>query len=186
VACAVSDTLAAAVVHAAETAARFVYDPNFRPRLTSTAQAAAVLRRLAPLADVITPSWPGETRQLLGLGSETPARDALAALAALGARRVALTLGPQGVLVAADGEVHEVPGVPAPVVVDQTGAGDCLTGALAARLALGDSLIDAVRLAASAAALSVQGQGGTGYVPTLGESREALAASRSTEELTPR
>ena len=186
VACAVSDTLAAAVVHAAESASRFVYDPNFRPRLTTPTQAAAMLRRLAPLAEVITPSWPDETRQLLDLGPETSARDAVASLTGLGARGVVLTLGPQGALVAVDGRVHEVPGVPAPVVVDQTGAGDCLTGTLAARLALGDSLTDAVRLAASAAALSVQGQGGTGHVPTLSESREALAAHRPTEELTPR
>ena len=145
-----------------------------------------MLRRLAPLAEVITPSWPGEARQLVDLGPETTARDAVTALAGLGARGVVMTLGPQGALVAADGHMHEVAGIPAPVVIDQTGAGDCLTGTLAARLALGDALVDAVVLATSAAALSVQGQGGTGYIPTLSESRDALAAARPAEELTPR
>lgn len=186
VACAVSDTLAEAVHHAAEVASRFVYDPNFRPRLTSAQQARTQLERLAPLAEVVTPSWPGEVGQLLGLAPGTSADEALAAVVPLGAAHVVMTCGPQGALVSTGGAVHEVPGVPAPVVLDQTGAGDCLTGTLAARLALGDDLLDAVRLAASAAALSVQGQGGTGHVPTLTESRAALAAARPTKELTPR
>ena len=171
VACAVSDTLAAAVVHAAETASRFVYDPNFRPRLTTPAQAAATLRRLAPLAEVITPSWPDETRRLLDLAPDTSARDALAALAGLGARGVGLTLGLQGALVAAAGQVHEVPGVPAPVVVDQTGAGDCLTGHPRCPLGAGRQP-DRCRPPGSQRCCTVGagGQGGTGYVPTLSES----------------
>ena len=110
----------------------------------------------------------------------------MGALTALGARGVVLTRGPQGAVVAADGRTTEVPGVPAPLVVDQTGAGDCLAGTLAARLALGDPLLDAVALANAAAALSVGGQGGTGRVPTLTETREALAAVRPVEELNPR
>lgn len=186
VACAVSDTLADAVHHAAAVASRFVYDPNFRPRLTSAQQARVHLERLAPLAEVVTPSWPGEVGRLLGLEPGSSAEDALAAAVPLGSSHVVLTCGPQGALVSSGGAVHEVPGVPAPLVVDQTGAGDCLTGTLAARLALGDDLLDAVRLAASAAALSVQGQGGTGHVPTLTASRAALAAAHPTKELTPR
>lgn len=186
VACAVSNSLAEAVFHAATVSERFVYDPNFRPRLTTPQKALEHLQRLAPLAEVVTPSWPGEVGHLLRLAPATSAREALAAVTGLGARHVVMTCGPQGALVASEGHVHDVPGIPAPEVVDQTGAGDCLTGTLAARLSLGDDLLDAVRLAVGAAALSVQGRGGTGHVPTLTESRAALAAARRTEELTPR
>jgi len=62
-------------------------------------------------------------------------------------------------------------------VIDQTGAGDCLTGTVAARIALGDTLLEAVRLGVAAASLSVQGQGGTGHVPSLEHTR---AAARQT------
>jgi 2-dehydro-3-deoxygluconokinase len=186
VACAVSDSLAGAVHRAAEAARRFLYDPNYRPRLTTSARAAESLRRLAPLAEVVTPSWPDEAQHLLDLPPDAGVDDALTAVAALGARGVVLTCGPDGAVVAANGVVTDVPGTPAPAVVDQTGAGDCLAGTLAARLALGDRLLDAVALATAAAALSVGGQGGTGRVPTLTETRELLAAARPVEELNPR
>jgi 2-dehydro-3-deoxygluconokinase len=182
VACAVSDSAAAAVLHAATRARRFVYDPNFRPRLTGADRAGEVLRRLAPLCEVVTPSWPGEVEQLLQLAPGTPPEVALAAVCELGSVGVVLTRGPRGALVAAAGRVTAVPGVPASEVVDQTGAGDCLTGTLAARLALGDGLVEAVRLGTAAASLSVRGRGGTGHVPTLEETRAALAAAGRREE----
>lgn len=192
VACAISTSAAQAVRHAAERARRFVYDPNFRPRLTSASAAADVLRRLAPYCDVVTPSWPGEARQLLDLGDDASEVDAIRAVTGMGARGVVLTCGPRGAVVATAGQeappgtgaqsaasagsVVEVPGVRAADVVDQTGAGDCLTGTLAARLALGDDLVEAVRLGVAAASLSVQGRGGTGHVPTLEQTRATAAA----------
>ncbi|PRX49333.1 2-dehydro-3-deoxygluconokinase [Prauserella shujinwangii] len=176
VTCALSAGAAAAVERAARLARCFVYDPNFRPRLTGADAAAAVLRRLAPLARLVTPSWPGEARQLLGLGPDSVPGDAVAAVLALGAAAVAVTSGPDGVLLGTPAGETEIPPVPPPRVVDQTGAGDVLTGTIAARLALGDDLLDAVRLGAGAAALSVQGRGGTGYLPTLAESRAAACA----------
>ena len=45
----------------------------------------------------------------------------------------------------------------------------------AARLAAGDTVLEAARLGTAAAALSLAGAGGTGRVPTLAESRAALA-----------
>jgi 2-dehydro-3-deoxygluconokinase len=57
--------------------------------------------------------------------------------------------------------------------VDATGAGDVFTGTVAARLALGDPLADAVRLGIGAASLSVGGRGGTGYIPSLDASLAA-------------
>lgn len=176
VACAISPSAAAAVHHAAKVAERFVYDPNFRPRLTSAQEAAEHLRTLAPLAEVVTPSWPGEVGDLLGIPAQS-APEAVARVVDLGAHGVVLTCGSAGALLFHDGNLEHIPGIVAPSVVDQTGAGDSLTGTLAARLALGDDLGQATRLAVAAAALSVQGQGGTGYVPTLEESQGALAGA---------
>ena len=77
-----------------------------------------------------------------------------------------------------DAEVSAwVPSVPAPAVVDQTGAGDAYVGTLTARLVLGDDLISAARLAAAASSLVVGGRGGTGLVPTLAQTRAHLATS---------
>lgn len=67
--------------------------------------------------------------------------------------------------------------VPAPRVnaVDTTGAGDCFNGVLAARLALGHSLPDAVRDAVVAASISVGVSGAREGMPT----EAAIADARS-------
>jgi 2-dehydro-3-deoxygluconokinase len=169
VATAVSATAAALVERAAAAARCFVYDPNLRLRLTTAEQAGATLRRLLPLCAVVTPSWPTETRALLRLPDDAPEAAAIQRLRRLGARDIVLTRGAHGSLVAAGAELTDVPVVPAPSVIDQTGAGDSMTGTLCARLAAGDSLVDAVRLGAAAASLSVGGLGGTGRVPTLNQ-----------------
>lgn len=179
---ALSESARETVRRAATVARRLVYDPNFRPRLTTASAAAEFLSEIAPHAEVITPSWPGETTELLGLAPDVPAREAAAAALRLGSRAVVLTCGPAGAVVATGEQVLQVPAPPARVVVDQTGAGDCLTGTLAARLAAGDPLHEAVRLGTSAASLSVGGQGGTGHIPSLEETRRAaltLEASNS-------
>lgn len=179
IACAVSETAAATVLRAAELATRFVYDPNVRLRLTSAGAAARTLRTLAALAAVITPSWPGEARLLLGDDSAGDAESALKAFWQWGSQAVVMTCGPEGALVRDRSGVVSVPGIPAARVVDQTGAGDSFTGTLAARLALGDPLVESVRLATAASSFSVQGQGGTGFVATLDQSRRALADAPS-------
>jgi 2-dehydro-3-deoxygluconokinase len=92
---------------------------------------------------------------------------------------VALTRGVDGVLLDDGGRIVELPAVPAPVVVDQTGAGDSFAGTVTARLALGDQLVDAVGLGLAAASLSVGGLGGTGHVATLEESRAHAAQARA-------
>lgn len=171
VTCAVSASAAAAVRRAAELAAVFVYDPNHRPRLTTPAAAGAVLRDVARHAALLTPSWPDEVAVLLGPPAPTTPADAVARLRALGARDAALTRGPDGVLLAHGDAMIEVAAPPAPRVLDQTGAGDSFAGTVAGRLAAGDDVVTAVRLGVAAASLSVQGQGGTGFVPTLDQTR---------------
>ncbi|ODU01970.1 MAG: ribokinase [Pseudonocardia sp. SCN 72-86] len=89
---------------------------------------------------------------------------------------VLVTLGGDGVLVVgSDGTARHVE--PLPVEVrDTTGAGDTFNGVLAAGLAAGRELGDAVRAATVAAGLSVTGAGARGGMPTV----QALAAALQT------
>ncbi|GAA4766565.1 ribokinase [Streptomyces sanyensis] len=94
-----------------------------------------------------------------GTAGAATARKAHDALRARGAKAVVTTLGEAGALVTdADGLSTALPAVPA-TVVDTTGAGDAFAGVLAARLAAGDSLLDAARLGIAAGALAVQVSG---------------------------
>lgn len=77
-----------------------------------------------------------------------------------------VTLGGDGALVLRrDAEPEHVPGIPVDVV-DTTGAGDTFCGVLAAGLARGSSIADAVRRANAAASLSVQQHGAATSVPS--------------------
>ena len=174
IACAISPTTRDAVRTAARRARRFVYDPNFRPRLTTTDDAARTLRDLAPHGWLVTPSHPGETSALLGADS---AEAAARRLHELGVENVAVTCGADGVQLSGPEVEAWIEAVPPRSVVDQTGAGDAYVGTLTARLVLGDDLLGAARQAAAAASLVVGGRGGTGYVPTLDETRAHLASA---------
>ncbi|MDZ5076608.1 sugar kinase [Nesterenkonia sp. HG001] len=179
---AISDTAAQAVDVAAAAARRFVYDPNHRPRLSSLEDARRRLRELAPLSWLVTPSSPGETSDLLD--AESP-DDAARALTSMGASNVAVTCGADGIHLLHDGETRWISSVPAPHVIDQTGAGDAFLGSTTARAVLGDALPDAVRWGAAVASLVVGGRGGTGFVPTAAQTREHLRTAPITEEGAP-
>ncbi|MDQ1292501.1 MAG: 2-dehydro-3-deoxygluconokinase [Actinomycetota bacterium] len=175
IACAISDSAAAAVLEASRLARRFVYDPNWRPALISAGRAAEGLRLLAPRAALVTPSWPGEISALLApvpaTGALRTPAEAAAAVLGLGAGAVAVTCGSEGVVLDTGPGPVRIPACTPPAVVDQTGAGDVLAGAVSARWALGDDLPEAVRLGSAAAALSLAGAGGTGHLPSLEETR---------------
>ncbi|MDR0482032.1 MAG: ribokinase [Cellulomonadaceae bacterium] len=88
-----------------------------------------------------------------------------------GLRSVVITLGPHGALVADGALVTNRPAmvrVPAPMVtpVDTTGAGDAFVGALAYRLAEGDTLEEAVRYAVRVGAFAVTDRGAQPSYPT--------------------
>jgi 2-dehydro-3-deoxygluconokinase len=160
---ALSPTARATVLEAARRARRFVYDPNFRPRLTTASDAAALLTDLAPYCALVTPSAPQECTALLGASD---AAQAAAKLRSAGAAAVAVTCGATGVHVDSDA-VHWQPAIPAPKVVDQTGAGDVFAGTVTTRLALGDDLMTAVQIGAAASSLAVGGLGGSGGIAPL-------------------
>jgi 2-dehydro-3-deoxygluconokinase len=180
---ALSESCAHAVLHAAETVhqagGKVVYDPNFRSRLTTAEAAARTLAAIAPRAALLTPSSPGDSLALLG--TKDPAEAARTCLA-LGAAAVAVTRGPDGVLLAEGdgGPLTEIPAVAARQIVDQTGAGDAFAGSVAAALAAGHPLAGAVRAGTAAAAISLEGQGGTGRVATPEDIERLLAGTPQT------
>ncbi len=159
---AISASAAAAVQHAAERSPLLVYDPNFRPRLTTAAKARERLAAIAPYARVVTPSWPGDA-----LG-DTP-QEAADTVLALGARAAAVTCGAEGVLVCDGAHSEHIPAAPAEALVDATGAGDVFAGTLAAVLARGATVAEAAHEGVTAAARSLASQGGTGYLAMKGE-----------------
>lgn len=132
--------------------------------------SADVVRRADPL--VVNEHEARLALELLG-GPAVPDDDHAAAARALteaGVASVVITLGSAGALVAirsGEAEVVVTP-VPSPKVsaVDTTGAGDAFVGALASRLAAGDELLDAARLAARVGAYAVTGVGAQSSYPS--------------------
>jgi len=154
------DTVLAAFEAARAAGARVSLDSNLRLKLWPLARARAMLGAAAAVADHFFPSIE-EARALSGL--EQP--DAVVDWAhRLGARTVYLKLGPEGVI-ASDGARRErIAGLKVKAV-DATGAGDCFCGATLARLAAGDSFVDAARYANAAAALATTGFGAVAPLP---------------------
>jgi len=114
---------------------------------------------------ILTPNG-NEARRLVG---EPDLADAARALRARTNAPVLITLGANGALL--EGEI-----VPAPPVdvVDTTGAGDAVNGALAARLAAGEPLREAVAFALAAASLSTRCPGARAGMPRLEDVLAAL------------
>lgn len=104
-------------------------------------------------------------------------RDAAASVVGALARSIVVTLGDRGA-VAADATGSWVVPAPRVAAVDTTGAGDAATGVLAAMLAEGRSLPDAVRAAVAAGALAVQRRG---TVDSYAARAEVLALAERTE-----
>lgn len=126
-------------------------------------------RALLQHVTYLTPNE-SEAQRLTGIAveDESSARAAAEKLLAGGARNVIITLGTQGALVA-DGQRAVL--VPAPKVEarDSTAAGDAFNGALAAAVARGLPVEDAVRRANLVGALSVTRLGAQPSLPTADE-----------------
>ena len=132
----------------------------------------APARRLPEALDgvVLTPNA-DEARALAG---EQDVEAAARALAARTGAPVLVTLGAEGaLLLEADGGVARLPAL-AVEVVDTTGAGDAVNGALAAELAAGRPLHEAARFALAAAALSTRAAGARAGMPRRADVLAAL------------
>jgi ribokinase len=116
-----------------------------------------------------------ELSVLAGTPEGTPVERAHAAARARGARAVVTTLGAGGAVVTdADGTTSRVPALPAPEVVDSTGAGDAFAGVVAARLAAGDTLEVAARWGAAAGSYAVRSAGAQDSYPDAATLRALL------------
>jgi len=115
-----------------------------------------------------------EAQILLGGASFDPAA-AAEKLLAMGARNVALKLGPQGVFLAGrDCPAQRIPSFKVDAV-DTTAAGDCFNAAFAVALTRGDVPALAARYAAAAAAISVTRVGAQPSLPSSAEVDAFLA-----------
>jgi ribokinase len=123
-----------------------------------------------PLVDYLIPNEL-EAATLTGLPVNTPedAANAAAALRRAGARNVLVTLGAQGVHVSLESGQSAHYAAPKVKAVDTTAAGDTFIGGLAAQLAGGVSVDDAIRFAQRAAALSVTREGAQPSIPYRAE-----------------
>lgn len=170
--------------------AKVVMAPNEVPS-AATAEAFAIARArgvttllnpaparelpggLLALCDIVTPNET-ELRALAGLGADAPLDEAAEVLLGQGVGAVVATLGAAGCVVFRRGRApHAVPGHTM-TVADTVGAGDTCTGALAAALARGLALDDALPWANAAAALSVTGHGAIAGMPSQAETARFL------------
>ena len=150
------ETVRAAVAMARAAGARVILNP---------APAQALDDELLAGVAVLTPN---ETEaelltgiKIKGVGA---AEKAAKALLARGVDSVVVTLGSAGALAATAEGCQLVPGYPV-TPVDSTAAGDVFNGALAVALAEGRTLIEAVRFANAAGALSVTKMGAQPSAP---------------------
>jgi len=155
------DTVAAAVEIARDRGARVILNPA-----PARALPDAVLRGVS----ILTPNEQ-EAAQLTGVeATDTEAGLARAArvLHDRGVRDVAITLGLRGVFVSSSGRSTLVKAFRVDAV-DTTAAGDVFNGALAVALIEGRPLLDAVRFANAAAAVSVTRAGAQASAPRRSE-----------------
>jgi len=118
----------------------------------------------------------GEAAALLGapVGDLAQAQAAAQALRAFGPGDVVITLGGNGLVHAgANGVTHHP--TAAVQVVDTTGAGDTFVGALAAGLAQGLTVNDALRRGQAAAAIAVTRRGAQSAMPSATEVAASLS-----------
>lgn len=138
-----------------------------------------------PLPDSLLQSisilTPNETEAELLTGvkvtNEAAATRAARKLRARGVQAVILTLGSRGAFLAVVNHEQLVPGFEVKAV-DTTAAGDIFNGALAVALAEGSSLLEAVRFANAAAAISVTRLGAQPSAPTRREIDSLLATGK--------
>ena len=163
------DTALAAMQQARAAGASVAFDANLRLKLWSLADARSGIAAAVAACDIFLPS-------VDDMATLHALRDAAAIIDwghAAGARTVVVKLGPDGCVVS-DGSRRQAIAGHRVGAVDATGAGDCFSGNLLARLAAGDDVFTAARYANAAAALAVQGWGAVAPLPTRDAVRKLL------------
>ena len=156
-----------------------IADKNDVPVILNPAPAQKLDDELLARVSIITPNET-EAEILAGIkvSDQASALDAARALQGKGIETVIVTMGAKGAFVVnhETGTIVESYKVDA---VDSTAAGDTFNGVLAARLAEGTMLLEAVRFANAAAALSVTVRGAQPSIPTRGNVEVFLEEARS-------
>jgi ribokinase len=129
--------------------------------ILNPAPARALSSEILALGPILTPN---EHELVVAIGNDDT-QAALEELAARHAGPIVVTQGAAGALVVEDGREERFAGHAVDAVVDTTGAGDTFNGVLAAWLAGGSSLADAVRAANLAASMSVGTAGARDGMP---------------------
>jgi ribokinase len=148
-----------AVTKAAEIASGFGI-----PFVLNPAPARTLPKRLLARTDLLVPN---EHEAAFLTGERDPTR-AAEALLARGCRRVIVTLGARGALLAGPGGVRHF-SAPRVKPVDTVGAGDCFIGWLAAGLGAGLTIEAAIQQALRAASLAVTRHGAQPSFPSRRE-----------------
>ena len=150
------ETVAAVAARAHRAGARVVVNP---------APARQMPDSLCADADILTPNET-EAQILTGIEvvDDVTAQRACDLLHARGTRTVVITLGGNGAYYSAPEGRGHVPPVPVKAI-DTVGAGDTFNGALVVALSEGKGLVDAIRFACKAAAISVTRPGAQTSVP---------------------
>jgi 2-dehydro-3-deoxygluconokinase len=154
------DTVFAAMTRTRASGTLVSFDVNLRLKLWPLERARACIKAALSMADIVIPSL----EDVAGLCSLTEPDAIVDWCHGLGAAKVVLKLGPKGALVSDGRHREHIPGHRVNVV-DATGAGDCFSGNLLARMARGETLFEAARYANAAAALAVQGFGAVPPLP---------------------
>ncbi|MGL5947848.1 MAG: ribokinase [Aeromonas sp.] len=156
-------------------AARIAQESGTRVVL-NPAPAKPLPADLLARVDLITPNQT-EAQMLTGIcvTDEASARDAAAALHAMGIAQVMITLGAQGVYCSDASDARLIPGFRVQAL-DTTAAGDTFNGAFLAASLSGQAFAPAVRFAHAAAALCVTRAGAQSSIPSSSEVQAFLAA----------
>ncbi|MHB1305577.1 MAG: ribokinase [Limisphaerales bacterium] len=163
------DTVQAAATIAGNAGVRFILNPAPAQKLPDE-----LLRRVS----ILTPNET-EAEELTGVKVTDDASAARAAdrLLGQGVGTVILTLGAQGAYVATAGLRRRVSGFRVKAV-DTVAAGDVFNGALAVALGEGQELLEAVRFANAAAAISVTRHGAQPSAPRRREIEHLVLAAK--------
>ncbi|WP_157016185.1 sugar kinase [Mesorhizobium xinjiangense] len=150
------NTLVEAIAAARNAGARIAFDPNYRPALWDTPQAArAAIGDALAVTDIALPTFPDE--QAL-YGDASP--DATAhRLQEIGVAEIVVKDGAAPALVLAEGVGKSVDAVAVAQPIDTTGAGDSFNGGYLAARQAGDGPEVAARRAHNVAAAVVQTRG---------------------------
>lgn len=146
--------------------------------LLNPAPAVPLGEELLKNVDIIAPNET-ETEILTGVGLDSDVHIALAVkkLYQLGVKRVIITMGSRGSIVAEGQTITPVK--PRKVkAVDTTSAGDTFVGATVLRYLDGDTLEDAARFASVASSITVTREGAAQSIPTLDEVKKVIESEK--------